>query len=304
VRHCYDASEREDVTVNDDTLLAQEFETHRPHLRAVAYRMLGSESEADDAVQEAWLRLSRVGDEDVDNLRAWLTTVVSRLSLDMLRARKARRETPNEADHIEPIVTELAEENPAEEVELADTVGMAMLVVLETLSPAERVAFVLHDMFAVPFSEIAEITGRAPDAARQLASRARRRVRGSVPPRDPDLEMQRQVVDAFLAAARAGDFEALLEVLDPDVVRRVHTVEGDPRGAPPLVGAERVGRQALLYAERLAPYGRPAIVNGNMGVVVEVEGRRFAVQALTISNGRITTMDIFLEPWEGPLPPG
>lgn len=284
--------------MTDDTLLAQEFETHRPHLRAVAYRMLGSQSEAEDAVQESWLRLSRTDSDEVENLRAWLTTVVGRVALDMLRARKARREAPNEPDHIEPIVTELTEDNPAEEVELADTVGMAMLVVLESLSPAERVAFVLHDMFGVPFSEIAEITGRTPDAARQLASRARRRVRGSVPPRDPDLEMQRQVVDAFLAAARAGDFEALLEVLDPDVVRRVHTVEGDPRKAPPLVGAERVATQALFYAKRLAPYGRPAIVNGNMGLVAEIEGRRFAVQALTISDGRITAMDIFLEPSE------
>jgi RNA polymerase sigma-70 factor, ECF subfamily len=280
--------------VSDDTLLAEQFETHRAHLRAVAYRMLGTQDEADDAVQEAWLRLSRTDSDQVENLRAWLTTVVGRVALDMLRVRKARREWPD--DHLEPIVSEAAEDNPAEEAELADSIGLAMLVVLDSLSPAERVAFVLHDMFGVPFSEIGEITGRAPDAARQLASRARRRVRGSAPPPDPDLEMQRQVVDAFLAAARAGDFEALLEVLDPDVVRRVHTVEGDPRKVPELVGAEKVARQALFFAKRLAPYGRPAIVNGNMGTVVEIEGRRFAVQALTIRNGRITAMDIFLEP--------
>src|SRR5882757_2619169 len=191
--------------------------------------MLGSTGEADDAVQEAWLRLSRSDSDAVDNLRAWLTTVVGRVSLDMLRSRKARREDPDGSDHIEPIVSESTEENPAEEAELADSVGLAMLVVLENLSPAERVAFVLHDMFGVPFSEIGEIAGRSPDAARQLASRARRTVRGSVPPPDPDLAQQRRVVDAFLAAARAGDFEGLLELLDPDVVQRVHTEEGDPR---------------------------------------------------------------------------
>src|SRR5512133_3534935 len=213
--------------MTDQELLARRFEDHRTYLHSVAYRMLGSTGEADDAVQEAWLRLSRTDSDQVENLRAWLTTVVGRVALDMLRARKARREQPD--DHLEPIVSESTEENPAEEAELAASVGLAMLVVLENLSPAERVAFVLHDMFAVPFAEIAEITGRAPDAARQLASRARRRVRGSVPPSDVDMAEQRRVVDAFLAAARAGDFEALLEVLDPDVVFRVHTAEDDPR---------------------------------------------------------------------------
>jgi RNA polymerase sigma factor (sigma-70 family) len=281
--------------VTDQELLAERFEEHRDYLHAVAYRMLGSTGEADDAVQEAWLRLSRSDADQVDNLRAWLTTVVGRVSLDMLRARKARRE--DQADvHPEPLVNEIPEENPAEEAELADSVGMAMLVVLENLSPAERIAFVLHDMFAVPFAEIAKVTGRAPDAARQLASRARRRVRGSVPPRDPDFETQRKVVDAFLAAARAGDFEALLDLLDPDVVQRIHTAEGDPRWAPTLVGAEPVAKRALARGRPFAPYGRPAIVNGNMGVVVDIEGNRFAVQALTITNGKISTMDIFLEP--------
>jgi RNA polymerase sigma factor (sigma-70 family) len=282
--------------MTDQELLADRFEEHRDYLHAVAYRMLGTTGEADDAVQEAWLRLSRAGDEDLDNLRAWLTTVVGRVCLDMLRSRKARREEPGGDEHIEPLVSDVVEENPAEEAELAEGVGVAMLVVLETLSPAERIAFVLHDMFAVPFSEIAEISGRSADAVRQLASRARRRVRGSVPPADPDLSEQRRVVDAFLAAARAGDFEALLELLDPDVVQRIHTEPGDPRGAPTLQGAERVAKRALARGRPFAPYGKPAIVNGNMGVVVDIEGERFAVQALTITNGKISTMDIFLSP--------
>ena len=173
-----------------------------------------------------------------------------------------------------------------------------MLVVLETLSPAERIAFVLHDMFSVPFSEIAEITGRSAEAVRQLASRARRRVRGSVPPADPDLSEQRRVIDAFLAAARAGDFEALLELLDPNVIQRIHTAEGDPRWAPTLVGAEKVAKRALARGRPFAPYGRPAMVNGNLGVVVDIEGNRFAVQAVTITDGKISTMDIFLSPPE------
>lgn len=282
--------------MNDQELLADRFEEHRTYLHSVAYRMLGSTAEADDAVQEGWLRLSRSNSEEVDNLRAWLTTVVSRVCLDMLRSRKARRETAEMPDHVEPVITELSEENPAEEAELSDTVGMAMLVVLENLSPAERIAFVLHDMFGVPFGEIAEIAGRSPDAVRQLASRARRQVRGSVPPRDPDMEVQRQVVEAFLAAARAGDFESLLEMLDPDVIQRIHTVEGDPRWAPTLVGREKVARRAMARGAPFAPYARPAIVNGNMGAVVEIDGRRIVTQALTITNGKITTMDVFLEP--------
>ena len=265
---------------------------------AVAYRMLGSTGEADDAVQEAWLRLSRSDSDAVGNLRAWLTTVVGRVSLDMLRARKARREQPD--DHLEPIVSEVTEENPAEEVELADSIGLAMLVVLENLSPAERVAFVLHDMFGVPFSEIGEISGRSPDAARQLASRARRRVRGSVPPADADAEEQRRVIDAFLAAARAGDFEALLNVLDPDVVFRLHTVEGDPRARPPAVGAEQVARQALAGGRRFAPYARPATVNGAPGLIVETPERRIGVMGCTVKDGRITAIDLVLEPLERP----
>ena len=243
--------------MTDDTLLAEEFEQHRSHLHSVAYRMLGSTGEADDAVQEAWLRLSRSQSDQVENLRAWLTTVVGRVSLDMLRARKARREDPDE--HLEPIVSEVTDEQPAEEAELADSVGLAMLVVLENLSPAERVAFVLHDMFGVPFSDIGEISGRSPDAARQLASRARRRVRGSVPPSDADIAEQRRVIDAFLAAARAGDFEALIELLDPDVVFRVHAAEGAPRvGGLPAQGAEQCceADPRLAAGRSLRSFGR------------------------------------------------
>jgi RNA polymerase sigma-70 factor (ECF subfamily) len=280
--------------VTDDTVLADEFERHRPHLRGVAYRMLGTQSESEDAVQEAWLRLSRTDSDQVENLRAWLTTVVGRVALDMLRARKARREAPD--DHLEPIVSEAAEDQPAEEAEIADSVGLAMLVVLENLSPAERVAFVLHDMFGVPFSEIGEITGRAPDAARQLASRARRSVRGAAPPLDADQAEQRRVVDAFLAAARAGDFEALLEVLDPDVVFRFHTAEDDPRARPTAVGAERVAEQILTAGRPFAPLARPAIVNGAPGIVAERDGKTLGVMACGVSGGRIVTMDLVVDP--------
>jgi RNA polymerase sigma-70 factor (ECF subfamily) len=280
--------------VTDDTLLAQEFESYRPHLREVAYRMLGSTGEADDAVQEAWLRLSRADSDRVENLRGWLTTVVGRISLDMLRARRARREDPD--DHLEPIVTEAVEDNPAAETELADSIGLAMLVVLENLSPAERVAFVLHDMFGVPFSEIGEITGRAPDAARQLASRARRRVRGAHPPSDADVAEQRRVLDAFLTAARAGDFEELLELLDPDVVFRMHAAEGDPRALPPAVGSEAVAKQILTRGRPFAPFARPALVNGRPGIVGERNGKRFGVMQCTVSEGRITAIDLVIDP--------
>jgi RNA polymerase sigma factor (sigma-70 family) len=281
--------------VTDDTLLAQEFEQHRPHLEAVAYRMLGTTGEADDAVQEAWLRLSRTDSDQVENLRAWLTTVVGRVALDMLRARKARREQPD--DHLEPIVSESTEENPAEEAELADSVGLAMLVVLENLSPAERVAFVLHDMFAVPFAEIGEITGREPDAARQLASRARRRVRGSTPPTDADVAEQRRVIDAFLAAARAGDFEALMNVLDPDIVLRVHTGEGDPRAEVlAATGPEKVVERIVTQGRAFLPLVRPAMVNGAPGTVAERDGKILGATAYTVRNGRIVTMDLVIDP--------
>ncbi len=283
--------------MNDQELLAERFEDHRAYLHTVAYRMLGSTGEADDAVQEAWLRLSRSGDTQVDNLRAWLTTVVGRVALDMLRARKSRREE-FAGDDPEPIVSELSEENPAEEAELADSVGLAMLVVLETLSPAERIAFVLHDMFSVPFSEIGEITGRSADAARQLASRARRRVRGAAPPPPIEMEEQRRVVDAFLAAAREGDFDSLLNLLDPDVVFRFHTVEGDPRAREPIVGAGTVARRALRGARVFAPHGRPALVNGKPGIVTVIDGKRFATMDCTVREGRIETIDLFLEALE------
>src|SRR3954462_9980512 len=281
--------------MSNQDLLAERFEEHRPYLHTVAYRMLGSTGEADDAVQEAWLRLSRSDSEAVDNLRAWLTTVVGRVALDMLRARKSRREE-FAGDEPEPIVSELVEENPAEEAELADSVGIAMLVVLETLSPAERIAFVLHDMFSVPFDEIGEITGRSADAARQLASRARRRVRGAAPPPPTDMGEQRRVIDAFLAAAREGDFDSLLDVLDPDVVFRFHTVEGDPRAREPVVGAETVARRALQGARTFAPHARPALVNGRPGVVTVIDGKRFATMDCTVRDGRLATIDLFLEP--------
>jgi RNA polymerase sigma-70 factor (ECF subfamily) len=283
--------------VNDQEILAGRFEEHRAYLHTVAYRMLGSTGEADDAVQEAWLRLSRSDSEAVDNLRAWLTTVVGRVALDMLRARKSRREE-FAGDEPEPIVSELVEENPAEEAELADSVGIAMLVVLETLSPAERIAFVLHDMFSVPFDEIGEITGRSADAARQLASRARRRVRGAAPPPPTDMEEQRRVIDAFLAAAREGDFDSLLDVLDPEVIFRFHTVEGDPRAREPMVGAERVAKQAQRGARIFAPHARPAIVNGKPGVVTVIDGKRFATMDCTVHEGRLATIDLYLEPLE------
>jgi RNA polymerase sigma-70 factor (ECF subfamily) len=280
------------VTVTPDDWLAEEFERQRPRMRAVAYRMLGSASEADDAIQEAWLRLSRSDSGTVDNLAAWLTTVVGRICLDMLRARNARREDYAGSWLPEPIVEQ---GGPQDEALLADAVGMALLVVLDALEPAERLAFVLHDMFGVPFSDIAEIVGRSPDAARQLASRARRRVRGRVPEADPDLELQRKVVDAFLAASREGDFAGLVAVLDPDVVFRIDT-GGTPAARDPVSGAETVARQILARGTPLAPLARPAIVNGGAGAVVAVRGRPFAVVAFTIAGGRILAIDLVIDP--------
>ena len=228
--------------MNERDWLAERFEEHRPQLRNVAYRMLGSVSESEDAVQEAWLRLSRNGGDGVENLGGWLTTVVGRVSLDMLRARRARREDYAGSWLPEPIVAVDGEPTPEDEAMIADSVGLALLVVLETLTPAERLAFVLHDMFAVSFEEIAPIVGRSPSAARQLASRGRRRVRGVAPVPDVDLAHQREVVDAFLAASRSGDFDALLAVLDPDVVFRVDAGAGSPLERPPVTGAEAVAR--------------------------------------------------------------
>jgi len=249
--------------------------------------MLGSVSEADDAVQEAWLRLSRSDATAVANLGGWLTTVVARVCLDLLRARRARREEPLDGRFPEPIVR--LDEEPQEQALLADAVGVALLVVLETLTPAERLAFVLHDMFAVPFEEIAEILERTPAAARQLASRARRRVRGAAPTSEPDLARQRELVEAFLAASRRGDFEALVAVLDADVVFRV---DRDPM---PVHGAAAVARRVLARGSRLAPLGRPALVNGSAGVLVGTPERPLSVVAFTVARGRITSIDVITD---------
>lgn len=281
--------------MNEPEWLAEQFEEARPHLRAVAYRMLGSLSEADDAVQEAWLRLSRSDTDSVVNLRGWLTTVVGRVSLDMLRARRARREDSVGTWLPEPIVSLDERGDPEQEALLADSVGLALLVVLETLTPAERLAFVLHDMFAVPFEEISEIVGRTPTATRQLASRARRRVHGAAPHPDTDLARQRELVDAFLAATRSGDFDALVALLDPDVVFRADT--GARRARRPVVtGAAAVAREALGRGAAFAPLCRPAIVNGAAGVVVAPGGRPVAVVGFTVARGRIAEIDLVLDP--------
>jgi RNA polymerase sigma factor (sigma-70 family) len=277
--------------VDEPTWLADQFESNRTHLRAVAYRMLGSVSEADDAVQEAWLRLSRSGTE-VENLRAWLTTVVARVSLDMLRSRNSRREEPLGPHLPEPVVSDDARADPERQALQADSVGLALLVVLETLAPAERLAFVLHDMFAVPFDEIAPIVGRSPAAARQLASRARRRVRGAAPVPDADLARQREVVDAFLAAAREGDFDALVALLDPDIVLRVDRGAGR---SMEVRGLQAVSEQVRTFAP-LVRAGRPVLVNGAPGVVVAPRGRPLAVAAFTVARGRIVEIDVLADP--------
>ena len=281
------------MTTDDRTWLAQHFEEHRPHLRAVAYRMLGSLSEADDAVQEAWLRLSRTDADEIENLGGWLTTVVARVSLNMLRSRRSHREESLGVQMPEPIVDRTDGTDPEHEALLADSVGLALLVVLETLSPPERLAFVLHDMFGVPFDEIAPIVDRSPDAARQLASRARRRVRGEHPIPDADPETQHRIVDAFLAAARKGDFEGLLEVLDPDVV--LHADLGPAGGLRVIRGAEAVAGQAQAYAQ-IGLVIRPALVNGAAGVVTTLGGKRFSVGGFTIRGGKIVEIDFLADP--------
>jgi RNA polymerase sigma-70 factor (ECF subfamily) len=284
--------------VNEGDWLAARFEGNRTRLRAVAYRMLGSLSEADDAVQDAWLRLSRADSSRVDNLGGWLTTVVSRVCLDRLRARTLRREEPmGLGGHLpEPIISPQDQIDPEQQVLLAEGVGLALLVVLETLTPAERLAFVLHDTFAVPFDQIAAIVGCSPAAARQLASRARRRVKGAATVPDADLSRQQAAVNAFLAAARDGDLDALVAVLDPGVVLRAD------RGALPL-GASRVIRGARAVAEgaltfaRLGRYARPALVNGAAGVVARTpDGRLLAVMGFTVSHGKIVEIDILADP--------
>lgn len=276
----------------------EEFEEQRQHLQAVAYRMLGSPTEAEDAVQEAWLRLSRSDVHGVTNLGGWLTTVVARVCLDMLRARRARREDYVGSWLPEPVVT--IENGPEDEAALADSVGLALLVVLDTLTPAERLAFVLHDMFGMPHDEIAPIIDRSKTATRQLASRARRRVRGATPAADPDLRAQRPVIDAFLAASRKGDFDALIEVLDPNVVFRLDAGGVAPRARPPVEGAEAVATQILERGSPFAAFAQPAIVNGNAGVIVIPNEKPFAVVAFTITDGRIAEIDVIADP--GKLP--
>jgi RNA polymerase sigma factor (sigma-70 family) len=281
--------------MDEREFLAQQFEAHRTRLRAVAYRILGSLSEADDAVQEAWLRLSRVDADEVENLGGWLTTVVARVCLNMLRSRRSRREQPFDEFMPEPIVDPADGTDPEHEALLADSVGLALLVVLETLSPPERLAFVLHDMFAVPFDEIAPIVDRSPAAARQLASRARRRVQGENRVPDADLDTQRRILDVFMTAAREGDFETLLEVLDPDVVLRADGGAA-ARGRSRLVrGAANVARGASAFS-RLDVDVRPALVNGAIGTVTFRDGRPFAIAGFTIRKGRILEIDIVADP--------
>lgn len=275
----------------EDTTLAQHFEDDRGRLRAIAYRMLGSLDEADDAVQETWLRLSRTDTGDIENLTAWLTTVVGRVCLDALRARSSRREEPTNAYLPEPIVSSVDGVDPQHEMILADAVGLALYVVLEALSPAERVAFVLHDMFSVPFDDIAPIVDRTPAATRKLASRARGRVEQAPVP-DPDLGRQREVVDAFLAASRDGNFDALVAVLDPDVVLRVDMAGG----VSSLVrGAGEVARRALDFSQ-FAPFLHRVLVNGAMGVVAAPKGTVFSLTGFTVSGGKIVAMDILADP--------
>jgi RNA polymerase sigma factor (sigma-70 family) len=271
--------------------LAQRFQEHRPRLRAVAYRMLGSTSEADDAVQEAWIRLSRSNAGQIDNLEAWLVTVVGRVALNMLRSRKRRREEPLDAHLPDPIVDRAEGIDPEHEALLSDSLGLALLVVLEALTPAERLAYVLHDMFSVPFDEIGAILERSPQAARQLASRARRRIRAA--DTTPDAVAQQEVVEAFLTAARDGDFDAIVAVLDPDIVVREDTGSGT---IVEVRGALNVARRAMAASQRDGLVGRRALINGAAGWVSVLDGELFAIAALTLHNGRITTMDILLDP--------
>ncbi|MFI0369744.1 sigma-70 family RNA polymerase sigma factor [Actinomadura sp. 1N219] len=277
--------------MNEHGALAERFEAHRGRLRAVAYRMLGSAAEADDAVQEAWLRLSRTDPAGIDNLEAWLRTVVSRLCLDMLRARTARREEPY---GWQPPV-QAGDGDPEREAELLDQVGRAMLVVLDTLGPNERVAFVLHDVFAVPFEEIAAIVGRTPAAAKKLASRARRRVRGAAAVPAAELARQRRVVEAFLAAARGGDLDALLAVLAPDVVRRADAAVLPPGRDPVVRGADAVAREIELFGRR-ARHAEPALVDGRAGAVVAPHGRLLLAMAITVRDGRVAEYELIADP--------
>ncbi|HEX5907296.1 MAG TPA: RNA polymerase sigma factor SigJ [Propionibacteriaceae bacterium] len=282
--------------MNEAEWLAERFEEHRPHLRAVAYRMLGSLTEADDAVQDTWLRVSRAGASEVENLGGWLTTIVARVCLNLLRSRNIRRERSLDDYIPDPLIRPEGAPEPEEEALLADSVSLALLVVLDTLAPAERLAFVLHDMFQLPFSEIAPMVGRTPQAARQLASRARRRVKGAeIPSPDPDLARQREVVDAFFRAARGGDFDGLIAVLDPDVVLRSDF--GGRRPAAPKVihGAASVAGQALIGAFPGAEL-HPALINGTAGVVITTRGRPVAVMGFTVTDGKIVEIDAIADP--------
>ncbi|MEV0387427.1 RNA polymerase sigma factor SigJ [Nonomuraea sp. NPDC050643] len=282
--------------MNEHEFLAGRFEAHRGHLRAVAYRMLGSLSEAEDAVQEAWLRLSRTDTSDVENLGGWLTTVVGRVCLDMLRSRSTRREEPLEGRLPDPVVSPPSGLDPEQAALVADSVGLALLVVLESLTPTERLAFVLHDMFGVPFEEIAPLVGRSPATARQIASRARRRVRGAAPVPDPDLGRQREVVEAFVAAAHEGDFGALLAVLDPDVVLRADVGARLEGGWTEIHGAVSVAGQALTFRRYSPSTAHPALVNGLAGIVNTIGGNPASVMSFTITNGRIVMIDILADP--------
>ena len=276
--------------------LAEGFERNRTRLRAVAYRMLGSFAEADDAVQEAWLRLSRSDASGVENLSGWLTTIVARVCLNVLRSRSTRREEPMGVHVRDPVISRADGTTPEDEALLADSVGLALHVVLDTLTPAERLAFVLHDMFDLPFDEIAPMVGRSPAAARQLASRARRRVRGAdAHAPDPDIARQREVADAFFAAAHQGDFDALVAVLDPDVVLRSDGGTAHPEVSVVLHGAAAVAGQALTLAQPSA-LKRPALVNGAAGVVVTMGGQLYVVMGFTVSRGKIVEIDAIIDP--------
>jgi RNA polymerase sigma-70 factor (ECF subfamily) len=282
--------------MDENEWLAERFEEHRPRLRAVAYRMLGSFAEADDALQDAWLRLARSGTDEVSNLGGWLTTIVARVCLNMLRARNLRREEPLGVHVPDPLIRVAGDLQPEDEALLADSVGLALQVVLDTLAPDERLAFVLHDMFQLPFGEIAPLVGRTPGAARQLASRARRRVKGAeVRSSDPDVARQREVVDAFFAAARRGDFDALVGVLHPDVVLRADFGPAHASASRVVRGAEAVARTAQAGANPAARL-HPALVNGAAGMVISLRGRPFTVMAFTVSDGRITEIDTFGDP--------
>jgi RNA polymerase sigma factor (sigma-70 family) len=282
--------------MDESAWLADRFEAHRARLRAVAYRMLGSLTEADDAVQDTWVRLSRSGAGEVENFGGWLTTITARVCLNMLRSRNVRREESFGLHLPDPIISPDGELQPEEEALLADSVGLALLVVLDSLAPAERLAFVLHDMFELPFEEIAPMVGRTPTAARQLASRARRRVKGAdMPAPDPDFSRQRAVVDAFFLAARGGDFDALVALLDPDVVLRADFGARHPAASRVIHGAAAVARQAFMAALPDA-HLHPALVNGAAGVVVTVHGRPFAVMGFTVVEGKIVEIDAIADP--------